>query len=121
VLVSSDHPMAERAELQVGELAGETMIARRSCELLSETSKFFTARGVRPQFLIRSADEDRCLALVRAGFGITTGPASLASAGIVALRLAGYNYYRTLGLVSPRSRADAMLEAAWTTAARSRG
>jgi len=99
VLLSSGHSLAQRSQLGPEELSGETMLARRSCEILAETSKFFTARGVRPNFLIRTTNDDRCLALVREGFAITTGPASLATNGIVAVPMQGYNYRRRVGLI----------------------
>jgi len=113
VLMSHRHPLAGRREVEAEELAGESMIARRSCELLPETSKFFTTRGVRPHFLMRSANEDRCLAMVREGFAITTGPVSLAGGGVVAVPLHGYTYRRSIGLVMPASDGREALSTAW--------
>jgi DNA-binding transcriptional LysR family regulator len=100
MILPAAHRLAGREVLLPEELAGETMIARRSCEILAETSRFFTARGVRPHFALRSANEDRCLALVAAGAGVTTGPVSLAGQGTVAVRLQGYDYRRRIGLIA---------------------
>lgn len=113
VLLSARHPLATRIDLEAEELGGESMIARRSCELLAETSKFFTARGIRPHFLMRSANEDRCLSLVREGFAITTGPVSLARDGVVAVPLQGYTYRRTIGLVMPDVEGRERLAQCW--------
>jgi DNA-binding transcriptional LysR family regulator len=99
MILPAAHSLAAREVLLPEELAGETMIARRSCEILAETSRFFTARGVRPHFTLRSANEDRCLALVAAGAGVTTGPVSLAGQGTVAVPLQGYDYRRRIGLI----------------------
>lgn len=115
VLLSSRHPLATRRELVVEDVAGETMIARRSCELLPETSRFFTARGVRPHFLMRSANEDRCLALVREGFAITTGPVSLADNGLAAIPLFGFAYRRSVGLLMPGGEGRNVLAQAWAS------
>lgn len=93
------HRLAERDTLRPEELSSETMIARRACEILGETSRFFTARGVRPRFSFRSRNDDRCLALVRAGLGITTGPVSLAGDGLIAVPLEGYAFRRRIGLI----------------------
>lgn len=120
VLLSERHALAGRYRLEPEELASETMVARRSCELLAETSKFFTARGVRPHFLIRSANEDRCLALVRQGFAITTGPISLAVDGVIAVPMHGYAYRRCIGLVMPGGEGREALTAAWEAVVRSR-
>ncbi|MBK8630753.1 MAG: LysR family transcriptional regulator [Sphingomonadales bacterium] len=99
MLVSDRHRLAARADLVPDDVASEIMIARRSCEILAETSRFFTAHGVRPFFLFRAHNDDRCLALVRSGAGVTTAPVSLATPGVVAIPLKGYDFRRRLGLV----------------------
>lgn len=93
------HPFAGRKEIAPEELAGETMMVRRSCEMLQETSQFFTERGIRPPFSLRSANDDRVLAMVRAGLGITVAPESLGTSGIAMPLLSGFDYHRTIGLV----------------------
>ena len=100
------HALAGAAQIEAGDVAAETMIARRSCEILGETSRWFTQRGVRPPFFLRSANDDRCMEMVRAGMGVTTAPQSLLRDGIVAVRLAGYDFRRTLGLLAARDRPD---------------
>ena len=110
MILPAAHRLAGRDVLLPEELAGETMIARRSCEILAETSRFFTARGVRPHFALRSANEDRCLALVAAGAGVTTGPISLAGPGTVAVPLQGYDYRRRIGLIVASGQ-DALIAA----------
>lgn len=99
MFVAADHPLAGRIEVAPEELAAETMIARRSCEYLDATSRFFTRHGVRPRFALRSDSDDRCLAMVAAGIGITTAPVSLAIDGIIPLNVTGYDFRRELGLV----------------------
>jgi DNA-binding transcriptional LysR family regulator len=94
-----DHPLAD-ADVVAGEaLAGEVMMVRRQCEMLSETSRYFTERGVRPRFSFRGANDDRVLALVEAGFGITVTPESLAGEHVAAVRLAGFDHRRRIGLL----------------------
>jgi len=99
MFIASDHPLAGRIEVGPDELAAETMIARRSCEFLDATSRFFTRHGVRPRFALRSESDERCLRMVAAGIGITTAPVSLAIDGIVPLKVAGYDFRRRLGLI----------------------
>lgn len=99
MLVATDHRLAGGEEVAPDELAAEIMIARRSCELLDVTSRFFSRRGVRPRFALRSDSDDRCLRMVAAGIGITTAPLSLAIAGTVPVRVTGYDFSRELGLV----------------------
>ena len=99
LMVAQDHRLAASTHIAPEDIAGETMIARRSCEILRETSQFFTARGIRPPFALRSDNDERCLTLVAAGAGVTTAPASLAVPGIVGIKLDGYDFVRRLGLI----------------------
>lgn len=99
MFVAADHPLAGQGEVAPEELAPETMIARRSCEFLDATSRFFTRHRVRPRFALRSDSDERCLRMVAAGVGITTAPASLAIDGIVPIKVAGYDFRRELGLL----------------------
>jgi DNA-binding transcriptional LysR family regulator len=79
---------------------------------LAETSRFFTQRGVRPPFFLRSANDDRCMEMVRIGMGITTAPQSLARPGIVAVPLAGYHFRRRIGLITgARAEQDSSMTA----------
>jgi DNA-binding transcriptional LysR family regulator len=106
MILPASHRLAGQAILLPEELAGETMIARRACEILAETSRFFTARGVRPHFALRCANDDRCLALVAAGAGVTTAPVSLAGPGTVAVPLKDYDYRRHIGLIVAAGQQD---------------
>lgn len=100
MILPAQHRLAGRAMLEPEELADEVMIARRSCEILGETSRYFTAHGIRPRFLLRSHNDERCLSLVAAGCGVTTGPRSLAVAGTTAVPLRGYGFVRRVGIVT---------------------
>lgn len=95
--ISRHHDLAGTMVVEVSAVAGETMIARRSCEFLSRTSKFFTEQGVRPRFSLRSQNEERVLAMIRAGLGVTVAPNSYASAGVDVLAIEGLTLNRTVG------------------------
>ncbi|ABD26086.1 transcriptional regulator, LysR family [Novosphingobium aromaticivorans DSM 12444] len=110
LLLPESHALAGAALIDARDVASETMIARRSCEILGETSRWFTQRGVRPPFFLRSSNDDRCIEMVRAGMGVTTAPQSLARDGVVAVQLADYDFRRTLGLVGGRDRPDLVAE-----------
>lgn len=98
MFVPEGDPLAGRRNVAPEELAARIMIARRSCELLDTTSRFFTQRQVRPRFSLRSENDERCMAMVAAGLGITTAPMSFARPGVVPMDLAGYDYTRRIGL-----------------------
>jgi DNA-binding transcriptional LysR family regulator len=93
------HRLAGRATITADELADEPMIVRRHCEVLSETSKHFTDRGVRPFFSFRSTNDEQVLSLVSAGVGITVMPASYRAEGVVNPALSGFDLKREIGLL----------------------
>jgi DNA-binding transcriptional LysR family regulator len=100
VMLPDSHRLAGQPVVDAEELAGDVMIARRSCERLRETSAFFTSRGVRPRFSFKSHNDERALALVAAGVGITVAPRSLAIDDTRFAILADFNLRRNIGLVA---------------------
>jgi DNA-binding transcriptional LysR family regulator len=97
--VPRSHRYADAESVNAEDLGDEVMIVRRHCEALSATSRHFTERGVRPEFSFRSANDDKVLALVRAGLGITLMPESYVDPGIRRPRLAGFALRREVGLI----------------------
>jgi DNA-binding transcriptional LysR family regulator len=93
------HPLAAKPVIQAEALADNVMIVRRQCELLPETSRHFTARGVRPFFAARTMDDDRALTLVQAGLGLTVMPDGFTAPGVTRPRLANFDFVRTIGIV----------------------
>lgn len=98
--LSSLHPLADRAEIAAEELADEVMIVRRHCELLSETSRHFLERGVRPHFTLRASNDERVLKMIGAGLGLTVMPLSHRAPGVSRPLLAAFNHSRTLGWIT---------------------
>lgn len=93
------HPLAGEGVIAAEALADNVMIVRRNCEVLTETSHYFTTRGVRPFFAARTTSDDRALALVAAGLGVTVMPDGHAAPGVVRARLAGFDHVRAIGLL----------------------
>lgn len=108
--MSANHPLAREEIIDGADLADNPMIVRRHCELLSETSRYFTARGVRPFFPGRTTNDDQALRMVRAGLGVTVMPDCFRAPGVVRPRLADFPFTREIGLVfAPHTDADALL------------
>jgi DNA-binding transcriptional LysR family regulator len=99
MFVPEGHRLAHGGEVAPEDLASEIMIARRACEVLEDTSRFFTSVGVRPRFALRSDSDERCMAMVAAGLGMTTAPLSLGVAGTVPIDVTGYAFDRRIGLL----------------------
>lgn len=94
----SGHRLAEAVSLRGEELADEVMMVRRHCEVLAQTSRYFTDRNVRPAFSYRGVNDDRVMAMVRAGLGITVMPDSYREAGVARVKLEGFTPRRIVGL-----------------------
>lgn len=97
--LAEEHPLAARPSIAAEDLSDNAMIVRRHCEVLAETSRHFTERGVRPFLAFRGTDDEQVLHLVRAGLGVTVMPESFAMAGVVRPLLAGFNLKRQMGIV----------------------
>lgn len=97
--VPRDHPAANKAAVSAEELAGDVMIVRRHCEALSETSRHFTERGIRPHFAYRSTNDERVLRMVGIGLGVTVMPQGFTAPDVARPRLSGFTLSRTIGLV----------------------
>lgn len=95
--IPAGHPLAGERAIDAERLAHEVMIVRRHCEALSETSRHFTERGVRPHFALRSTNDERVLQLVAAGLGLTVMPESYRAEGVSRPMLAGFDLKRKLG------------------------
>lgn len=92
------HPLAGMGQIEAADLADNVMLVRRHCEVLAQTSQFFTARGVRPFFAARTTRDDSALAYVAQGLGVTLMPACFRHPGVVMVPLAGFDLTRTISV-----------------------
>lgn len=99
IAASESHACAAYPVVLAEALASEPMIVRRHCEVLAETSRHFTARGVRPHFSLRTTNDDKAVAFVRAGLGITLMPDCYGDDGLARPKLAGFDLTRSVGLM----------------------
>jgi DNA-binding transcriptional LysR family regulator len=102
--VPAGHPLAGEREIAAERLASETMIVRRHCEALSDVSRHFTDRGVRPHFALRSTNDERVLDMIAAGLGLTVMPDCFAHPGVARPRLSGFDRRRTIGWAAAHER-----------------
>jgi DNA-binding transcriptional LysR family regulator len=109
--LAKTHILAEREVISAEELSGETMLVRRDCEALSEVSRHFTSRGIRPFIAARTFSEERAIGYVRAGLGITVLPRCFSQAGLATVALTGFSLTRSIGLVySPRGLTEPLIK-----------
>lgn len=97
IVLPQAHALAGKRQLSAEDLSAETMIVRRHCEALSETSRHFLERGVRPHFALRSTNDERVMQMVCAGLGVTVMPDCYHAPGMTSLKMAGFTLRRVLG------------------------
>ena len=95
------HKLAGKEVVSAADLREEYMIVRSRCEVLSETSRYFTDLNVRPRLVYRTPNDSRAIAMVAAGIGGTVVPKSLVDERVRASKLRGFAYSRQLALFRP--------------------
>tara|TARA_R110002096_G_scaffold170737_8_gene343295 strand:- start:103 stop:978 length:876 start_codon:yes stop_codon:yes gene_type:complete len=100
-ILPENHPLTLRKELSAEDLGEEYMIVRSRCEVLSETSRYFTDRNVRPRLVYRTPNDSRAIEMVAAGIGGTVVPESLVEGKVGKVNLKGFDYERQLALFRP--------------------
>lgn len=101
-ILARDHALAERTRVTAADLGEEYMIVRSRCEVLSETSRYFTDQNIRPRLVYRTANDSRAIAMVAAGLGGTVVPSSLVDDRVASVKLQGFDYKRQIALFRPR-------------------
>jgi DNA-binding transcriptional LysR family regulator len=99
MVLPPNHPLAGFERVEPEALAGDRMVVRRHCEALPEIDRFFTARGVRPRFVLKTTNDQRVLAVVRAGQGIGMMPESFADPHVRMVRIADFDLTRDIGIL----------------------
>jgi DNA-binding transcriptional LysR family regulator len=94
-----DHPLAGESEVTAERLAHDRMALRRHCEALPEINRFFTQRGVRPRFVLKTTSDARVLSVVRAGAGIGMMPEGFADGTVRFVPVRDFELVREVGLV----------------------
>ena len=99
MVLPQDHPLAGAERVEAEDLAGDRMVVRRHCEALPEINRFFTARGVRPRFVLKTTSDQRVLAVVRAGQGVGMMPESFADPQVRMVGVADFDLTRDIGVL----------------------
>jgi DNA-binding transcriptional LysR family regulator len=100
--LSRTHKLAGEARIRGEDLGHDRMIVRSRCEVLSETSRHFTDRNVRPALVYRTPQDERALAMVGANVGVTIMPDSYGAPDVVRIPMSDFTLKRTIALFRPR-------------------
>jgi DNA-binding transcriptional LysR family regulator len=105
MVLPQDHPLVGAERIAPEELAGDRMVVRRHCEALPDINRFFTARGVRPRFVLKTTSDQRVLAVVRAGQGVGMMPESFADPAVRMVPVSDFDLTRDIGILYAADRA----------------
>lgn len=111
MVLPRDHLLADADFVQAEQLAGDRMVVRRHCEALPEISRFFSERGVRPRFVLKTTSDQRMLAVVRAGLGIGMMPESFDDPLVRFVRVVDFDLQREVGVLYAAGRDELRYEA----------
>lgn len=94
--LAQDHPLAGAREVEPTAFQDQAMILRSRCEILGETSRFFTSHNVRPRFAFRTDNDERALAMAGAGLGTAMMPDCYQHPMVARPRLKGFSPRRRI-------------------------
>lgn len=106
MVLPRDHPLAGRKQVEAEQLAQDWMVVRRHCEALPEIDRFFTERGVRPRFVLKTISDERVLSVVRSGAGIGMMPEGFTDPDVSFVHVRDFDLRRELGLLYASANAS---------------
>lgn len=98
LLAPSDHPLRSRKTITIEDLDGERFIARMHCENATVLTRSAKKAGVRLRVVCRTFQDERAVALVERGYGVSIVPAHAKSAQAVKISLSEPQLARTVSL-----------------------
>lgn len=99
MVLPPDHRLAGADAVQAEQLARDRMVLRRHCEGLPDINRFFTQRGVRPRFVLKTSSDERVLAAVRGGAGVAMMPDCFAGGPERFVPVRDFELWRDIGLL----------------------
>lgn len=99
MVLPPDHPLAGEREVLAEQLAQDRMALRRHCEALPEINRFFTQRGVRPRFVLKTTSDERVLSVIRSGAGVGMMPEGFADGSLRFVPVRDFELVREVGLL----------------------
>lgn len=103
LLAPSDHPLRSRKTITIEDLDGERFIARMHCENAAVLTRAAKRAGVRLRVVCRTFQDERAVALVERGYGVSIVPAHVASTQGVKISLSEPQLGRIVSLETLKS------------------
>jgi DNA-binding transcriptional LysR family regulator len=110
LVASFNHRFAFYQSIQLSDLSGEPFIVRTHCEGFDSTRKLLAERGIRSRIVYRTDQDDRALALVGAGLGVSLMPAIFDAPNVKKVPIRDFHAKRVISLHWNEDVADDRLD-----------
>ena len=97
--MNTGHPLTTRQMIRIEDLDGLDYILRSHCPHVRAMSRQFTGLGVRPRICARTGQDERALALVASGLGVSIVPDTFAGPGITLEPIVDLDIQTTVALI----------------------
>jgi DNA-binding transcriptional LysR family regulator len=108
--VPKDHRFARRQSVKLADLDGEPFIVRTRCDFYQDVTNVLVARGIKIHVVYQTDQDDRALALVAAGIGLSLVPAHFEISAVKQVPVLDLGISRAIGLLWSREREHADLK-----------
>lgn len=106
VAMTRDHHLSQSPSVSIEDLASEPFISRSHCEHRRVIQALLKSRNLRLNSIYLTSQDDRALALVRAGIGVAIIPEHYATSDIATLPLRDSQEQRSIGFEWGQSEND---------------
>jgi len=108
--VPKDHRFAQRQSVKLADLDGEPFIVRTRCDFYQDVTSVLVAHGIKTRVVYQTDQDDRALALVAAGIGLSLVPADFEVSAVKQVPVLDLGISRVIGLFWSREREHADLK-----------
>lgn len=108
--VANDHRFARENAIRLGDLDGESFIARTGCEIYQQTTRLLAELNIHMRYAYKTDQDYRALSLVSAGIGVAIVPALFDAPDVVKLAFCDYDFSRDIGVFWQTQKKNDTLE-----------
>jgi len=97
LMVSRQHPLANRASVRLADLHGLPFVLRKNCEVLNEGKRVFLAEQAQPHITCRTDNDSWALTMVRNNLAAAILAETVTEQGTVSIPIVDFGLVRTVG------------------------
>ncbi|GLQ07736.1 LysR family transcriptional regulator [Sneathiella chinensis] len=110
LLLPLTHPLLSRPYVGLQDLNRLDFVHRSHCPTAAEVTRTFAKKGVNPNIVYRTDENNKALSYVAAGVGLCMAPDILYHPGVTQRPVEGITISRSVGLVTPATQRNELVE-----------